>query len=406
MKILQINCVYNTGSTGKIMCDIRTGLISDGIDCVIVYGRGADTGDAGVYRVGSEIYSKANNLLSRFDGYAYGGCRASTKKIISIIEKEEPDIVHVHCINNHFVNVYELMAYLNATKIRTVLTLHAEFMHTANCAHALDCDRWLDGCGSCPRLREATGSYFIDRTHESWMKMKKAFEGFDHITVVSVSPWLEGRARRSPIMSSLGHTTVLNGLDTQVFRSCFDESIRRQYADDGEKIVFHATAMFSDKAGHFKGGEYIIDLASRLPSVRFLVAGKSDVEGANLPDNLVLLGNVSDQKKLAQLYSISDLTVIASKKETFSMICAESLCCGTPVVGFEAGAPEQISLEDYSEFVKYGDGEALYNTVSDFLAADHDRAKIEKLAHARYAKETMYAEYKKIYLGEGGTASE
>ena len=36
------------------------------------------------------------------------------------------------------------------------------------------------------------------------------------------------------------------------------------------------------------------------------------------------------------------------------MIVAESLCCGTPVVGFKAGGPEQIALPEYSRFCEYG----------------------------------------------------
>ena len=41
------------------------------------------------------------------------------------------------------------------------------------------------------------------------------------------------------------------------------------------------------------------------------------------------------------------------------MIVAESLCCGTPVVGFKAGAPEQITIKEYSEFSEFGNIEIL-----------------------------------------------
>ena len=51
---------------------------------------------------------------------------------------------------------------------------------------------------------------------------------------------------------------------------------------------------------------------------------------------------------------MANLTILTSQFETFSMVCAESLCSGTPVVGFKAGAPEQISIQQYSEFVEYG----------------------------------------------------
>jgi glycosyltransferase involved in cell wall biosynthesis len=37
------------------------------------------------------------------------------------------------------------------------------------------------------------------------------------------------------------------------------------------------------------------------------------------------------------------------------MIVAESLCCGTPVVGFKAGGPESIAIDDYCVFVQFLD---------------------------------------------------
>ena len=53
----------------------------------------------------------------------------------------------------------------------------------------------------------------------------------------------------------------------------------------------------------------------------------------------LLIGNFAQQ-----LYSAVDLTLITSQRETFSMPVAESLCCGTPVVGFDTGGiPQQLS---------------------------------------------------------------
>ena len=40
MKILQINCVYGTGSTGRLTQAIHTRLLAEGIKSVVCYGRG------------------------------------------------------------------------------------------------------------------------------------------------------------------------------------------------------------------------------------------------------------------------------------------------------------------------------------------------------------------------------
>lgn len=396
MKILQVNCVYNKGSTGKIMYDIHTGLTENQIDSVICYGRGAKTTDKNVYKICGDLYSKLNNLMTRITGLMYGGCFFSTNKLISIIKKEKPDIVHLHCINGYFVNIYRLVSWLNKNKVKTVLTLHAEFMHTANCGHAYECERWKSGCGKCPRLKRETKSILFDRTADSFKKMKKAFEGFENIIVASVSPWLMERARLSTIMEKLEHCVVLNGLNTEVFHTYNTEELREKYGFADKKVVFHATPSFNDDKNHPKGGYYIIELARVMPEVEFLVAGNYK-EGIELPKNIRLLGNLSNQEELAKHYAMSDLTVITGKRETFSMVLAESMCCGTPVVGFFAGGPESITIEDYSALVDYGDLEGLKIETEKLLNKSFDKNVISSKAKEKYSKKNMLCNYIAIY---------
>lgn len=397
MKVLQINCVYNTGSTGKIMYDIHRGLLSKGIESVICYGRGEKTSDKYVYKTCGELYSKINNLATRFTGLMYGHCMLSTAKLISVIKKEKPDVVHLHCINGYFVNIYRIVDWLKKNNIRTILTLHAEFMYTANCGHAFDCEKWKSGCGKCPRFKAETKSLVFDKTSVSWKKMKKAFDGFgDNLTVVSVSPWLMGRAKESPILRNFKHTVVLNGLDNNVFKYYDREALKKEYGFENEKIIFHATPSFSDNPEHIKGGYYIIELAKRIKNVKFIVAGNYD-KSMNVSDNIIMLGRISDQAELAKYYAMADVTLIASKKETFSMIVAESLCCGTPVAGFEAGAPEQITIPQYSSFVKYGDTDALEESVLKWLAEEKESENIALLATEKYSRQKMFRQYLNIY---------
>ena len=397
MKILQINCVYGVGSTGKLTAALHTGLLAEGTDSVVLYGRGPDAHAPGVYRLCSNLYGKANSLISRLTGLRYGGCRLSTRNAIHILQKEQPDVVHLQCINGSFINIYRLVSWLKEHRVPTVLTLHAEFMFTANCSHAFDCERWRSGCGSCPRRYEASKSLLFDRTHTSFLKMQQAFSGFGAaLRVVSVSPWLMERAKSSPIFSEANHCVILNGIDTGVFRPRREKNLPVTHDVPHKKIIFHATAMFSDVREDPKGGWYVLRLAEEMPDAVFLVAGKHRIHGS-IPENVTLLGEIRDQTLLAQYYSLADLTVLASRRETFSMICAESLCCGTPVVGFCAGAPEQISLPQYSRFVPNGDPDALKESVRQMLDAPFDAQQIAQAARERYAKETMIEKYKALY---------
>lgn len=391
MKVMQINCVYGHGSTGVLVRDLHQHLLKQGIRSAVIYGRGPQCREQGIEKCCPEWYSKANNLISRFRGDMYGGCRLSTWYLTERIRKEKPDVVHLHCLNGYFVNIYRLIGWLKKRKIKTVLTLHAEFMYTANCAHALDCEKWKNGCGNCPRFRQETKSLFRDGTARSFQKMEAAFRGFSRdLTVVSVSPWLRERAEASRILRGMDHRVVFNGVDTAVFRP--------GAGVPAEKTVFHATAFFSDDPGHLKGGWTILELARRLGDlpVRFLVAGSYQLHGP-VPENVTLLGEVRDREALAAYYANASLTLLASRREAFSMVCAESLCCGTPVAGFRAGGPESIALEPYSQFVPWGDLDALEEAVRRWLKREPDRNGVRAGAEAVYTRERMAEQYQNLY---------
>lgn len=399
MRVLQINSVYGAGSTGKITQAIHEGIAKDGIESAVVFGRGPSSDDARVIRVCGDLYGKANNLLAQVSGLRYGGCWLSTKKIEKIIGLFRPDVVHLQCVNGHFVNIYHLIEWLKRSGLPVVLTLHADFMFTANCSSAFECDEWKTGCNKCPRLKDSTKSWFFNRSHESFERMRSAFDGFgSQMSVVSVSPWLMSRAQESLILGSFSHRTIMNGLDTKTFCPQDPGDLIKRHNIDGRRIVFHATAMFRDVPGDPKGGWYVLRLAKRMESlpVLFVVAGKNDIKGS-IPENVILLGEVRDQKLLARWYSLADVSLVVSEQETFSLPCAESLCCGTPVVGFLSGGPGSIAIPQYSAFVPYGDVGALEKALARWLDKDVPKEEIAIAAAERYSKERMVEQYEQEY---------
>ena len=174
------------------------------------------------------------------------------------------------------------------------------------------------------------------------------------------------------------------------------------YQIKNEIVLLHVTACFDTKEDSHKGGKYILELAEMLSNknVKIIIAANYGVE-QNMPTNIIFHGRTKTQIELAQLYSLADLTIISSKKETFSMPVAESLCCGTPIVGFEAGGPERIALAEYSKFVPYGNIEMLYNVVLDWMTKKrNNKNKFKQLpliAKKVYSKEQMTENYINIY---------
>lgn len=403
MKILQINNVYDFGSTGKITSDINHGLLERGYDSAVYYGRRYKTNDKNVHKICSELYGKIQNGIYQITGIKYGGCYFSTNRLIKAIKAEKPDIVHLQCLNGHFVNIYRLIDFLKVSRIPTVLTLHAEFMFTGGCSHAFDCYQWQnpEGCGKerCPLYGKELKSQFGDRSAEMWKRMKDAFAGFDNLLVVSVSPWLMERAKASSILGNSRHQVIFNGIDTDIFHAYLDDDLNEIRSDLGiqanDIVVFHASPSFDNNPNNIKGGYYVLKLAERMKDIKFLVAGRYN-EAINPPGNVKLLGNLTDKIYMAKLYAMSNITLLTSKRETFSMVCAESLCCGTPVVGYKAGAPEMISIPEYSEFCEYGDIDELERQVYS-LVKKGKPSKIAEKAKSVYQKQKMIEDYIKVY---------
>ena len=131
MKIIQINFVYNEGSTGKIVHTLHKCYKEQGHESFVIYGRGKKTKEANVYKTSTELEAKVHSLLSRLDGVDFGHSYLATNKAIRLIKKINPDVVHLHCLNGHFINAYRLIEFLKKKKIKTDLTIHAKIIHTA-----------------------------------------------------------------------------------------------------------------------------------------------------------------------------------------------------------------------------------------------------------------------------------
>ena len=399
MKILQINIFFNEGSTGRIVADIHHRLLRDGHESYVVFGRGQNwqkDDTAHLYRTTpgrrSEIYRK----ISRITGLRYNTAYFETKRLLKYIDKKKPDIVHLHCLNCAYVNPYMLLKHFGEKGYKVLVTHHADVTITANCDYAFTCEKWKTGCGHCDTVRSQKRSFWIDATHRSWVQMKSAFLKVKMLYASGVSDWMTNRVRQSPFFNHTECRTILNGVDTSVFT--YREKNEELKAELGlkiaDKVTLHVTPNFR---APIKGGQYVIELARRMPDVKFVVVGIKKGENDNLPKNIIPIEPILSAEKLSYYYSMADVTILPSFRESFSMVTAESLCCGTPVVGFKAGAPETITIPEYSEFVNYGDIDCLQTALIFFLNQSVNKSVLSEDARVKYNVEKMYQGYLKYY---------
>lgn len=398
MKILIVNWVFNWGSTGYIARDLKNELECLGHRVLLAVGKKYGSDNVMVFCKPSEqkFYWRLHRMgLSRFSGSI-----KATKRLICYIEQEKPDIVNLHLLHCNYINLYYLLKWLGKHNVKTIITNHAELYFTGSCGYAYDCMNWqTNQCRNCPNKRYATGAYIGGNTHRNWISMYRAISNFnkENLAFTAVSPWTRDRVLLSPITNRYECYVTLNGLDINTFYKRDDASNVRDCLGNDSYIVWVTANFNPQNKNDVKGGWYLLELAKLLPKQKIVVVANSSSYTDNLPENIFLWGKAKDQNELAQLYSEARLTVLVSRRETFSMVTAESLCCGTPVAGFKAGGPETIAIPDYSRFVDQADTHALAQTIEEMLSIDYNHHQISDRARDIYSSRTMALQYLDAY---------
>lgn len=399
MKILIANWVYNWGSTGYIIRDLRREFELQGHTVLIAAGKSYGSDD--VMEFCTPFENKFFWRLHYLGSSRLWGSTKAAKRLIRYIEAEKPDIVNLHLLHCNCIDLYYLLHWLGENRVKTIITNHAEIYFTGSCGHSYDCMNWqTNQCRKCPNKFYATGgAYVFGNTHRNWKLMQKALSYFkvENLAFTAVSPWTKNRFYQSPITKGFDCSVTMNGLDTYTFYKREDVAFVRERLGNKPYIVW-VTANFNPlNRKDVKGGYYMVELAKLMPAHQFVVVSTSSSNTENLPENIYLWGKAKDQNELAQLYSDAKLTVLVSRKETFSMVTAESLCCGTPVVGFKAGGPETIAISEYSRFVEQRDTSALARALEDMLTIDFNHQEISDKARVIYSPNSMAMQYLNAY---------
>jgi putative colanic acid biosynthesis glycosyltransferase len=397
VKIAQVDVDYDYSSTGKIVTDLVSVYTKSGHSSIAYYGRGRTSRCENAHRISSKSEVLLNVLGTRITGLTDALSPLSARHLIKQLERFKPDIVHLHEMHGYFVNIRLLVNYLRLKSIPTVWTFHSEYMYTGKCGQSYDCEKWKVECKKCPLLREYPKSWFFDFTRHMFHKKKSMFSDFEQLHLVAPSEWLASRMRQSMVKDK-NISVVHNGLDIELFSRRDTGQLRASLGLTNEYVVL---TVGSDLMSERKGGKWILELARRNPNLNivFIMIGIKKLP-QDIPDNVRMIPHIFDQSLLAEYYSLSNVLVLLSERETFSMVCAESLACGTPVIGFDAGAPKEVALPGFGEFVPYAnldDLESLLLKVQSGEISLKSSTECEQFARENYSKERMAKEYFSIY---------
>lgn len=349
MKILIVNSFDKQGGAARAAYRLHQSLLEQNIDSKMLVRNKTDN-DITVFSTSQTRVSKnLNKIKSYLDKIPTKLYKNKTitlfspscigdNKIIEKINSFNPDIVHLHWVNNGFLK------FENITKINApiVWSLHDMWLFTGGCHYDEACNRYQKKCGKCKVLNSQKEN---DLSRKVFNRKLKRFQQIKNITIVGLSNWIHTCAKNSALLKDLSHINIPNPIDTKVYKP-FDKRKARELWNlplNKKLILFGSMNSTSDPRKGFTELTEAMKKLKKDTTVEFVIFGSSKPQNApNFRFKTHYLGSLSDTISLVTLYNAVDVMVVPSIQENLSNAIMESLACATPVVGFNIGGNSDL----------------------------------------------------------------
>ncbi|MDD3771855.1 MAG: glycosyltransferase [Weeksellaceae bacterium] len=397
MKVLQINSIANTGSTGRIAEDIGRILLENNHESFIGFGRYARPSASKLIKIGSSFDLIIHGIKSRiFDLHGFGSSLA-TKQFIKEIEKINPDIIHLHVLHGYYLNVEILFRYLKKVEKPILWTFHDCWSFTGHCSHFdfVNCYRWEKECFSCPNKKGYPASLIVDNSKANFNRKKSLFQEVKNISIVCPSNWLSNHAKRSFFKDYPIHT-IYNGIDLNAFTPYKSNGFQKKYNINSKVFVLGVANVWTSK----KGFDDFLELRKILTNtIGIVLVGLKVKQIKNLPLGIFGITHTESIAELTSLYSMAAAFVNPTYADNFPTTNIEALACGTPVITYNTGGSPEAVDENTGIVVEKGNLEALAKAIEKVVekGKDHYRPLCRARAEKYFNKNDRYQDYLKIY---------
>lgn len=370
--IIHISTFDNKGGSGKSAFRIHKGLVSKGITSNI-YCKYKVSKDTHVITISNwfinyidYVIYKLQSIFSLNDLFYFSTFLLKFNK-----KYKNSRIIQLYNLHGNYFGLL-FLPFISRNKI-VVLRLSDMWTITGHCGYSFDCDRWINGCGSCPRLSEYPG---IDRdtTRILWKIKYNTFRKIKNLHIVAPSRWIKTLSENSKFFSHAQFHYIPNGIDTNIFKPLnkSESRIKLGLPLDKKIIMFISESIIEDER---KGIKYFFEALNIIKSQNvinplILLVGKiDDSKLSNFPFELFNTGFIKDTSDLNICYSASDLLILPTLAENLPNTILESMSSGTPVVGFKTGGlTDVISHLENGYLCKYSNSDDLASGITLLLS--------------------------------------
>lgn len=354
LKVIHFTVSY-MGAQRKIIDSIHYSLCERGYESIICYCVSDNyiNSASAIRCLHSRLSLFIFRILNKLFKKNYKNAMLPTKKLIRMIEKEQPNIVHLHVIHNGLIDYVKLIKYLATKRIKIVWTMHDMWVFTGGCYHFSDisCNKYMTGCDDCQKDRRMLDNP-VQKTSYYWHLKKSLISDLWRVHFVAVSKWVKEQMSKS-FLKNYPTDIIYNGLSFQE-HDYFDIDMDKRLSWKKNNDIFILVAV-ANSWGEDKGLSSALALADALgKEYHIILVGAYTSQLAVIPSHLHFWGYEPDAKVLRSLYHMADLHISFSVEETFGMTFLEAAVCGTRSLGFDATAIGEVIRQIYGYVVSPG----------------------------------------------------
>ncbi|SFD74246.1 N-acetyl-alpha-D-glucosaminyl L-malate synthase BshA [Bacillus sp. OV194] len=246
---------------------------------------------------------------------------ALASKMAEVAKREKLDVIHAHYAIPHAICAF-LAKQMAGEQLKIVTTLHGTDITVL---------------GYDPSLKEM---------------IKFGIENSDAVTAVSNS-------LKDDTYKLLGVKNeiqpIYNFVDEREYFKQEATHLKKGYGiKPEEKVIIHISNFRSVKRvpDVIKAFHKIV---STIPAKLLLIGNGPEftvackmVQELDIENHVLFLGK---QENVAELFSISDLKLLLSEKESFGLVLLEAMACGVPVVGTNIGGIPEVILDGETGYI-------------------------------------------------------
>jgi glycosyltransferase involved in cell wall biosynthesis len=296
--------------------------------------------------------TELNSLINERSGFGLDKFSLinSDWDISNITDVQSSDIVNIHWV----ADFLDISTFFKNVSRPIFWTLHDEAPYSYG-EHYNEKFIFDDKGQYVPRKKTSLQIKFENKIRDQKIRY---FEKVANLQIVGPSKWICDQSKKSELFSNFPIHNIPYGINTDIFKF-HNKEFSKGIFDlkmDCPTILFVADTFDNNRKGFRFLYQALELLCEHKLNLLVLGSGKLDNYKFGKNHNIYYLGTIIEEILMSIAYNAADLFIIPSLMDNLPNTAIESICCGTPVIGFEVGGIPDI--------VKDGENGYLSKTMS------------------------------------------